>query len=212
MTDVKWTIKAREFVNCNCAYGCPCQFNALPTYGNCKAVTGMEIETGHHGDTRLDGLKFVGIFRWPGAIHEGKGEAAVVIDERATPTQREALLRILTGQDTEPGATIFQVFSTTLEKLHDPIFAPIDFTVDIEGRTGRLVVPGVTEGRGEPIRNPITGRRVSRAHRYSGRVRIFARGDGPRLDQGVTARSRSRSPIPMPSSRTFNLCQSGIVK
>jgi hypothetical protein len=31
----------------------------------------------HHGSTKLDGLKFVGIFRWPGAIHEGKGEAAV---------------------------------------------------------------------------------------------------------------------------------------
>ena len=42
MTDVKWTIKAREFVNCNCAYGCPCQFNALPTHGNCEAVAGMD--------------------------------------------------------------------------------------------------------------------------------------------------------------------------
>ncbi len=157
MTDVKWTIKAREFVNCNCSYGCPCQFNGLPTYGNCEAVAGMQIETGQHGATKLDGLKFVGIFRWPGAIHEGNGEAAVVIDERATQAQREALLRILTGQDTEPGATIFQVFSTTLVKVHEPIFAPIEFTVDVDGRTGRLVVPGVTEGRGEPIKNPVTG-------------------------------------------------------
>ena len=55
MTDEKWMIKAREFVNCNCAYGCPCQFNALPTHGNCEAVAGMEIDQGYHGDTRLDG-------------------------------------------------------------------------------------------------------------------------------------------------------------
>jgi len=157
MSNTKWTIKAREFVNCNCAYGCPCQFNALPTYGNCEAVAGMEIEEGFHGTTKLDGLKFVGIFRWPGPIHEGKGEAAVVIDERATPEQREALLRILTGQDTEPGATIFQVFSTTLEKLHEPIFAPIEFESDVDARKGRLVVPGVTEGHGQPIVNPVTG-------------------------------------------------------
>lgn len=157
MTDVKWTIKAREFVNCNCSYGCPCQFDGLPTHGDCQAVAAMEIETGYHGDTKLDGLRFVGIFRWPGAIHEGKGEAAVVIDERATPAQREALLRILTGQDTEPGATIFQVFSTTFEKLHEPIFAPIEFSVDVDRRVGRVVVPGVTEGRGEPIKNPVTG-------------------------------------------------------
>lgn len=157
MSDTKWTMKAREFINCNCAYGCPCQFNALPTYGFCQAVAGMEIESGHHGDTKLDGLRFVGIFRWPGAIHQGRGEAAVVVDERATEAQRGALLRILSGQDTEPGATIFQVFSTTLEKFHDPIFAAIDFKVDVDGRTARLQVKGVTDGHGEPIKNPVTG-------------------------------------------------------
>src|SRR5215813_2379487 len=83
MEGTAWTIRAMEFSNCNCAYGCPCQFNGLPTHGYCQAVGGFEIEQGHHGSTRLDGLKFVGIFRWPGAIPEGKGEAAVVIDERA---------------------------------------------------------------------------------------------------------------------------------
>src|SRR5207245_741933 len=94
MADTKWTIKGREFVNCNCSYGCPCQFNGLPTYGHCQAVAGFEIERGHHGSTKLDGLRFVSILRWPGAIHEGKGEAAVVIDERATEAQGTALLRI----------------------------------------------------------------------------------------------------------------------
>jgi hypothetical protein len=211
MTDVKWTIRAREFVNCNCAYGCPCQFNALPTHGDCKAVAGMEIETGHHGATKLDGLKFVGIFRWPGAIHEGNGEAAFVIDERATQAQRESLLRILTGQDSEPGATIFQVFSTTLEKLHDPIFAPIEFTVDIDGRTGRLVVPGVTEGRGEPIRNPVTGAE------YRGRIDIP---DGFEYSLAEMGRgwTKVQSPIPFTLADSYaqfahiHLCQSGIVK
>src|SRR5579864_117243 len=149
MTDVKWMIKAREFVNCNCAYGCPCQFNALPTHGNCQAVAGMQIDQGYHGDTRLDGLRFVGIFRWPGAVHEGKGEAAVVIDERATEAQRTALLRILSGQDTKPGATIFNVFASTFEKMHPPIFASIDVESNVAARRGRVVVKGVTEGRGE---------------------------------------------------------------
>ena len=155
--DVKWQIKGREFVNCNCSYGCPCQFNGLPTQGFCEAVGGFQIDEGFHGDTRLDGLKFVGIFQWPGPIHEGRGEAAVVVDERATPQQREKLLRIMCGQDTEPGATVFQVFSTTLEKLHDPIFAPIQFEVDVDRRRAKLVVAGVTDGRGEPILNPVTG-------------------------------------------------------
>jgi len=95
MADAKWTIKAREFVNCNCSYGYPCQFNAQPTHGNCEAVAGMQIDQGHHGNTRLDGLRFVGIFRWPKAIHEGNGEAAVVIDERANSRRRSKRAAII---------------------------------------------------------------------------------------------------------------------
>jgi hypothetical protein len=211
MTDVKWSIKAREFVNCNCSYGCPCQFNGLPTYGDCQAVAGMQIDEGRHGDTRLDGLRFVGIFRWPGAIHEGKGEAAIVIDERASEPQRAALLRIVTGQDTEPGATIFQVFSTTFERLHEPIFAPIDFDVDIDARKGRLVVRGITEGHGEPIKNPVTGA----AHR--------ARIDIPDGFEYLLAEiGRGWSKVARPMQFTLadsyaqfahvNLCQSGILR
>jgi len=157
MTKPIWKFRAREFVNCNCAYGCPCQFNALPTHGHCEAIMGFEIDEGYHGTTKLDGLKVAAAFHWPGPIHEGKGEAFVVIDERAGPAQREALLRILTGQDTKPGATIFQVFSTTLDKLHDPVFAPIQFEIDIEKRRASLETAGKIVGRGEPIKNPVTG-------------------------------------------------------
>ena len=157
MPNTAWTIKGREFVNCNCAYGCPCQFNALPTHGFCQAVACFEIQEGFHGITKLNGMRFAGIFRWPGPIHMGKGEVAVIVDERATPAQRDAVLRIASGQDTEPGATIFQVFAATLETVHEPIFAPIIFEVDVDARRAKLSIPGVAETRGEPIRNPVTG-------------------------------------------------------
>jgi hypothetical protein len=211
MTDVKWTIKAREFTNCNCSYGCPCQFNGLPTYGNCRAVVGFEIEQGHHGDVTLDGLKVAGIFQWPGAIHEGKGEAAVIIDERATQAQRSALLRILSGQDTEPGATIFNVFASTLEKTHPPVFSRIEFEVDVDARRARLVVPGLVETRGEPILNPVTGKEH--------RVRIDMV-DGFEYELAEIGRgwSKATAPIEMELSDSygqfanFHLCQSGIVR
>ena len=157
MTRAKWAFEGREFNNCNCAYGCPCQFNALPTHGHCQAVLGIQIDTGYHEGTRLDGLKVVGVFRWPGAVHQGKGEAAMIIDQRANPAQRDALLRILTGQDTDPGATIFNVFAGTLTTLHEPMFAEIDFEVDVAARRARLKVDSLVEGRGEPIVNPVTG-------------------------------------------------------
>ena len=153
----RWTIKGKEFVHCNCAYGCPCQFNALPTHGHCQAVAAIDIEQGHHDDTDLSGLRIGLIVAWPGPIHEGMGEAVPIVDERADAAQREALLRIMSGLDTVPGATFFQVFATTYTKVHDPVFAPIDLRVDIDGRSARLNVPGWIDARGEPIVNPVTG-------------------------------------------------------
>ena len=155
MTD--WTIKGREFVHCNCAWGCPCQFNALPTHGDCRAVAAIEIDEGFHGQTRLDGLRIGMIMSWPGPIHEGAGAVVPIVDERADEAQREALLRIMTGQDTAPGSTIFQVFSTTFDTVHDPVFARIDLDLDVDAREAKYAVPGLLEARGEPLRNPVTG-------------------------------------------------------
>jgi hypothetical protein len=63
----------------------------------------------------------------------------------------------MSGEDTVPGTTVFQVFSTTYSKVHDPVFAPIHLDINIDGRSATLEVPGWVEARGEPIRNPVTG-------------------------------------------------------
>jgi hypothetical protein len=152
-----WEFTGRELVNCTCEYGCPCQFNALPDKGYCHAVAAIQIDQGHHGDVRLDGLKIGAIFKWPGAIHEGNGEALAFVDERANDAQRDALLKIMTGQDTDPFATMFAVYASTVTTMHPPVFTPIDFVVDVDGRTGRMSVPGYVEMHGEPIRNKASG-------------------------------------------------------
>jgi hypothetical protein len=154
---VSWEIEGRELVNCNCSYGCPCQFNALPTYGFCQAIGAFAIDRGHYGDVTLDGLKAAMVFRWPGAVHQGGGQCQPIVDVEADERQREAILRIVSGQDTEPFATVFAVFATTMDKVFDPIFAPIHFDVDVDSRRGTIRVDGVIEMNGEPIRNPVTG-------------------------------------------------------
>ena len=53
---IPWEIHAIQVTNCNCDYGCPCQFNALPTYGTCEAAEGIKINKGFYGDVSLDGL------------------------------------------------------------------------------------------------------------------------------------------------------------
>ena len=152
-----WEFKGRELVNCNCDYGCNCQFNGLPDKGHCQAVAGIQIDEGRHGDTRLDGLRIAAIYKWPGAVHEGNGEALPFVDRRADEQQRTALLRIMVGEDTDPFATMLAVYASTVTKLHDPVFTDIDFEVDVDGRRGRLSIDGYVEMSGEPIRNKVTG-------------------------------------------------------
>src|SRR5919106_3403175 len=157
LTMTHWEFRGRELVNCSCEYGCNCQFNALPDKGHCHAVAGIVIDEGHFGDTRLDGLRIAAIFKWPRAIHEGNGEAIAFVDRRADDAQRDALLRIMTGQDTDPFATMFAVYASTVTNMHEPVFTDIDFEVDVEGRRARLSVPDYIETVGEPIRNKVTG-------------------------------------------------------
>lgn len=157
MARIDWLIKGPWLTTCNCAVGCPCQFNALPTHGHCRAAVGCEIEEGHFGNVRLDGVRFAGIFAWPGPIHLGGGEAQPIVAAHASAAQREAVLAILAGQETEPGATIFNVFAPTLAKMHEPLYVPIEFEADVERRVGRIHVPGVLDVTSEPIRNPVTG-------------------------------------------------------
>jgi hypothetical protein len=154
---VDWEIEGRQVGICSCAWGCPCQFNAPPTMGYCHASGAVHVDRGRFGAVTLDGLSYVSLYRWPGAIHEGNGEAQYFIDGQGTLEQRQALLTILSGEESVPGATIFSIFATTFTRIHEPVFLPIQFHIDLEKREAHFSVNGIVEGRSEPIRNPITG-------------------------------------------------------
>ena len=154
MTD--WEIHGMEFGNCNCSYGCPCQFNALPTHGHCRAIGFFRIDRGHHGATRLDGLNMAIAVKWPGPVHGGGGEMQPILDERGDAQQGEALLRILTGKDTDPMATFWAVYSAMCATIHEPVRAAFQVELDKERRRARCEAKGVANGRGEPILNPVT--------------------------------------------------------
>jgi hypothetical protein len=153
-TKLNWRMAGEEVASCNCAWGCPCQFNALPTTGHCEAVIGYEIRAGEYGATRLDGLRFAQIVRWPGAIHEGNGTRQWIIDEQASPEQREALAAIQSGKE---GGTYFEIMASVCPYTLDPAFAAIELRVDRERRTGALRISGLAECDIESIKNPVTG-------------------------------------------------------
>jgi hypothetical protein len=154
---VEWSMQGIEFANCNCAVGCPCQFNALPTHGHCRAFTFIQIENGRFGDVPLDGLRWGIMGQWPGPIHLGNGTFLSIVDERADAKQRTALEAISQGKETEPGKLIWQVFSAMVTKTLPTQFKTIDLSIDLRTGVAKVKVPGLIEGTGGPIRNPVTG-------------------------------------------------------
>jgi len=154
---IDWSIEAVSFGSCNCDYGCPCQFERRPSNGNCRGFEVGRIERGHFGGVRLDDLSYVLLYAWPGAVFEGNGTMQAIIDERADEEQRKALATVLYGGETEEAKTHWWVYRAMSTTVHEPIFKPIDFEVNIESRTARVSIPDVLESTGRPIVSPATG-------------------------------------------------------
>jgi hypothetical protein len=140
--------------SCNCDWGCPCNFDAPPTYGHCEGMYVWVVDEGRYGDLSLDGV----VFAWggysPGPIHEGHLTAQGVIGDAATPEQQEAI-EIL-ARSGEAGLP-FDIFASVTENWLETIVAPIE--VDLNGINSKVTIAGgeVYELQISRIKNPVTG-------------------------------------------------------
>jgi hypothetical protein len=151
---VEWRLAGEEMSNCNCAWGCPCQFNAPPTKGQCEAIISVSVHEGHYGDTPMAGVRFSRVLWWPGAVHQGGGTRQLIIDESASADQWQAIERLESDLDSHP---FFGIYGSMAPTRLETISAPIEFDLDREGRQARLIIGKLAEVRVEPIRNPVTG-------------------------------------------------------
>jgi hypothetical protein len=146
-----WRLSGRVLVACNCDWGCPCNFNARPTTGKCEGGWTWHVDRGAYGTVTLDGLNFSVHAKWPGAIHEGNGEALILIDERADALQRKALEALLEGKIGGP----WQILGWTWPTMHGPY--PVSYDLAFDGVKTRMKCGEYVEIECGPIRNPVTG-------------------------------------------------------
>jgi hypothetical protein len=149
-----WELKGTVIVACNCDYGCPCNFNAHPTTGKCEGTWTWHVERGTFGETSLDDLNFTVCVNWPGAIHEGNGEALILVDERADEDQRNAIETLVGGDVGGP----WGVLAWTWPTIHGPKPAPYDLHLD--GVKTRVKAGDSYEVVSETIKNPVSGAEV----------------------------------------------------
>ena len=105
-------------------------------------------------------MRAVNTYGWPGAVHQGNGSLQTIVDERATPDQRRALVAVMQGQGAEPGQIMLAIYRAMCTTVHEPLFKPIDLEINLEERTARVHVPGLIDAQVEPILNPVTGAKL----------------------------------------------------
>jgi hypothetical protein len=109
MATVQWQISGNYMEACSCDSVCPCPTSGLaarPTKGSCDAGLVFHVERGQYGGTTLDGLSFAVLLHTPGPMGQGNWTVGVIVDERASPAQREALTSIASGQGGGPMAAV----------------------------------------------------------------------------------------------------------
>jgi hypothetical protein len=145
---MSWQVQGTYMESCNCDAICPCIVLSAPTKGDCRALVAWQIDRGHDGTVRLDGLAVALLVHSPGKMHETKWKAAVYVDRRATPEQRGSLLRIFGGQaGGHPAALAAQIGE--LAGVKD-----VEIAIRRQGKGYTVQIPGAVDTAFEPLAGP----------------------------------------------------------
>ena len=147
-------MKGATFGPCNCDWGCPCNFDAPPTYGHCDGIYVWAVREGTYGADSLDGLGFAWAAHSPGPIHEGNLTAIVLVDEQASASQRDALAALWSG---DPAGLPFDILNAVTSTFLGTIYAP--FEIELAGINTRAKIDGgkIFEVEQSRVKNPVTG-------------------------------------------------------
>ena len=138
--DAAWSIKADYTDSCSCAPSCPCLFGSAPTRGHCDGVTLIEIESGHYGDVRLDGVKVLAVYR-------GGDWIKFYVTDEADKAQTEAAVKLL------PTFEEFFAIENVVEVKNVPIAVEyLDDTMKISTPNTIAHIQIMKGKNGDPIR------------------------------------------------------------
>jgi hypothetical protein len=139
---------------CNCDWGCPCNFDVAPSYGNCDGVYVYWVSAGRYGDVSLDGLKYALLASSPGPVHEGNSTGLLVVDTAASDAQRAALEDL--WKSGEAGLP-FDIWNAVTSTWLDTIVAPVE--IELFGIDSRASIDGgrLMELAMSRVKNPVTG-------------------------------------------------------
>jgi len=142
MPTTSWNVTGQYYETCSCDFVCPCiltQMSATPTGGACTFAMAFAIDRGSYDGLTLDGLGFVVLGLTPEAMGKGNWTVGVIVDERASASQREALTAIASGQGGGPMAALGPLVGRFAGTESRPI------TIEQAGMRRAVSIPGVLD-------------------------------------------------------------------
>jgi hypothetical protein len=181
MATEAWQMSGQYFETCSCDFVCPCilgQMAVAPTKGSCTFAMAFQIEQGTFGGLRVDGLGFVVLGFTPEAMGKGNWSVGVIVDDKASAEQRDAIVAMASGAAGGPMAALSGLVGTFLGVESAPIqFASSGATwsvnaasfVDMAAKPAMGLNPNATEplhlqNTGHPAADRFALAHASRSH------------------------------------------------
>ena len=124
-----WQMAGDYFETCSCDYLCPCipaNLAGKPTKGWCNFAMVFRIDKGNSDGVNLDGLAFAVVGQAPEIMGKGNWAVGLIVDDRASDGQKQAITTIASGQAGGPPA----ILTGVVGKLLGVESRPIQFNKD----------------------------------------------------------------------------------
>jgi len=182
MANPQWQVSGEYFEACSCDSVCPCPTSGLaarPTKGACDAGLVFTVQRGQYGTTKLDGLSFAILLHTPGPMGQGNWTVGLVVDERASADQREALTAIASGQAGGPMAAVGPLISNfrgvesktiriTSSGMHREVSIPGVLDLAVDGIAGaKSSEPIYFDNVGHPAASRLALAKAARSHMHA---------------------------------------------
>ena len=173
-------LEGRLLEVCNCRVLCPCWIGEDPDFGTCDTIVAWHFDKGSIEGVDVAGHTIALIAHVPGNILQGNWRAAVYLDNKSSPQQEEAILKVYTGKLGGPVGELVKLVGevVSVEKV------PIQF--DVQGGKGTLKVGEAGYAELEPYTNA-TGATTTLADT------IFSTVPGAPVFVGKSPRYRSKN-------------------
>jgi hypothetical protein len=144
-------LEGRLLEVCNCRVLCPCWIGEDPDNGTCDTIVAWHFDKGTINGVDVGGSTIAAVAHVPGNILKGNWRAAIYIDDKASPKQKDALLEVYTGKLGGPVGDLVKLIGEVVSVEQVPI------TFDVQGGKGTIKIGEVGYAELEPYKGATGG-------------------------------------------------------